>query len=503
MPSEANTQRPCATLMIQGTSSDAGKSALATGLCRLLSLRGLAVAPFKPQNMSLNSAVTTDGGEIGRAQAVQAHACRIDTHTDMNPVLLKPTGQAKAQVIVCGKAIGNMSATDYHAFKPQLMPAIVAAHGRLADANQVVIVEGAGSPAEVNLRAGDLANMGFAEAVDCPVILVADIDRGGVFAQIVGTLEIISPSERARIKGVIINRFRGDVSILQPGLDWLSARTGVPVLGVLPYVDELHLEAEDSLSEKLTQKQKNPGQFDIVIPRLPHISNHNDFDPLYLHPQVRITYAQAEPPPADLIILPGSKNVRADIQWLMQNQWQAYLTRHLRYGGKIIGICGGLQMLGESLQDPEGIEGTPGSSPGLGLLELTTRLGPHKSLRRATGTLALGGSPQCTGYEIHNGYSEGPALARSAVQLADRADGAISQDDQIFATYLHGLFDHPEACKALLHWAGLAQPAAFNYIEHRERAIAHWADLVGAHLDMARILALLDNPEAHRPVPPA
>lgn len=429
------------TLMVQGTTSDAGKSTLVTALCRWLARRGVAVVPFKPQNMALNSAVTADGGEIGRAQAVQAQACRLAPHTDMNPVLLKPNTDIGAQVIIHGRAVTSMDAAAYHDYKRVAMEAVLASHGRLAAAYRVVMVEGAGSPAEINLRANDIANMGFAEAVDCPVILVADIDRGGVFAHLVGTLELLSDSERERVKGFVINRFRGDIALLQPGLDWLEARTGKPVLGVLPYVSDLHLEAEDAIDTR--QAAKVGPRLKVVVPVLPRISNHTDFDPLRLHPQVELSFVgpgQALPS-ADLIVLPGSKSVRADLAALRERGWDEAILRHLRYGGRLLGICGGLQMLGERLHDPLGLEGAAGSSAGLGLLALETTLEADKQLRNVQGRLSLEDAP-LSGYEIHAGVTRGEALARPAVVLDDgRADGARSVDGNVMGTYLHGLFE--------------------------------------------------------------
>ena len=380
-------------LMVQGTTSDAGKSWLVTALCRALANRGWAVAPFKPQNMALNSAVTADGGEIGRAQAVQALACRLEPHSDMNPVLLKPNSDTGAQVIIQGRAIGNREAAAYHDYKQVAMSAVLESFGRLAGRYRAVIAEGAGSPAEINLRAGDIANMGFAEAVDCPVILVADIDRGGVFAHLVGTLELLSESERARVAGFVINRFRGDLGLLQPGLDWLEARTGVPVLGVLPYLHGLHLDAEDAVA---THQELGTGELlRVVVAGYPRMSNHTDFDALRLHPQVDLRFARpGEPlPAADLLVLPGSKSVQADLQALRAQGWEPQIRRHLRYGGRLLGICGGFQMLGEWLHDPLGLEGAPGSLPGLGLLEMSTALAPDKQLRRVRGRLLPGGEP--------------------------------------------------------------------------------------------------------------
>jgi adenosylcobyric acid synthase len=471
------------TLMVQGTTSDAGKSTLVTALCRWLIRQGVAVVPFKPQNMALNSAVTAEGGEIGRAQAVQAQAANLAPHTDMNPVLLKPNSDTGSQVIIHGRAVTTMNAVAYHDYKAIAMQAVLASHARLSEAYPVVMVEGAGSPAEINLRANDIANMGFAEAVDCPVLLIADINRGGVFAHLVGTLELLSPTEQARVKGFIINRFRGDIALLQPGLDWLEARTGKPVVGVLPYVMDLHLEAEDGIDAR--QIDKAAQVLNVVVPVLPRISNHTDFDPLRLHPQVDLQFigpGQAIPA-ADLIILPGSKSVRSDLAYLRANGWDTAVARHLRYGGKVLGICGGLQMLGEQVHDPLGLEGPPGSSDGFGLLAFSTTLAEEKQLRNVRGRLLLEDAP-VSGYEIHAGVTSGEALSKAAVLLDDgRSDGAQSEDGQIFGTYLHGLFETPAACSALLRWAGLQDVQEVDYHALRERDIERLADLVENHLD--------------------
>lgn len=479
------------TLMVQGCTSDAGKSALVTAICRVLRRRGLKVAPFKPQNMALNSAVTADGGEIGRAQAVQARACGLEPHTDMNPVLLKPNSDVGSQVIVHGRAVGNFDAVAYHDLKPRLLDAVLESHRRLSEGYDHVIVEGAGSPAEINLRENDIANMGFAEAVDCPVILVADIDRGGVFAHLVGTLELLSPSEQARVSGFVINRFRGDIALLKPGLDWLERRTGKPVLGVLPYLHGLYLEAEDGLSTRSAGSWSDD-QFRVAVPLLPRISNHTDFDPLRHHPGVALRFvAEGEAiPAADLIVLPGSKNVRADLDWLRANGWEDALRRHLRLGGKVVGICGGFQMLGRALHDPLGIEGPAGSSPGLGWLEMETELRPDKQLHRVAGRLALEDAT-VAGYEIHAGVSFGPALALPAVRLEGRSDGALSADGQVLGTYLHGLFDLPSSCDALLRWAGLKQSAAPDYAALCEAGIDRLADAAEEHLDWKKLGEML------------
>ncbi|MCF7970538.1 MAG: cobyric acid synthase [Methylococcaceae bacterium] len=475
---------PAITLMIQGTTSDAGKSALVTGLCRYFKRQGYSVAPFKPQNMALNSAVTAEGGEIGRAQAVQAMACGLPPHTDMNPVLLKPNSDKTAQIIFQGKAVKNLDAKAYHAYKTQAMPVILDSFARLEKNYQRVVVEGAGSPAEINLRDRDVANMGFAEAVDCPVIIVADIDRGGVFAHLVGTLDLLSESEQQRVLGFVINRFRGDMDILQPGIDWLEQRTGKPVFGVLPYLHDLYLESEDSVEVK--QSVVGVGAFNIVIPRLPRMSNHTDFDALRLNKGLNIQFSRQPDlvAKADLIILPGSKSVRDDLAWLREQGWETFILRHLRYGGKVMGICGGYQMLGNLLHDPLGIEGQAGSSKGLGLLDMQTTLSEDKVLNQVTGRLLMADAV-VRGYEIHAGISEGSALLTPIIELeGDVSEGAISSDQQVLGTYLHGVFDQPEACMALLHWAGAQNIQAVDFIELREQGINLMADTVARSMDM-------------------
>lgn len=472
-------------LMVQGTTSDAGKTAIATGLCRLLQRRGIKVAPFKPQNMALNSAVTIDGGEIGRAQAVQAQACGIPAHTDMNPILLKPNSETGSQIIIHGKVSGQMGARDYHAYKPRVMPYVLASWQRLQQQYEYLIVEGAGSPAEINLREHDIANMGFAEAVDCPVILVADIERGGVFAQLAGTLALLSDSEQARIKGLIINRFRGDVSLLDSGIAWLEQHTGKPVLGVLPYLKTLYLEAEDSLNLQSNSPQED--LFNIIIPRLPHLSNHTDFDALRLHPQVNLQFIELSKaiPACDLIILPGSKNTRDDLNALKKYHWDKVIQKHLRYGGKIIGVCGGFQMLGTQIHDPDATEGDAGSSSAFALLDFETRLHKEKLLKRHSGKLNIGNQATISGYEIHTGISTGVALRKPAINFADKSDGAISVDNQILGTYLHGLFDDTSACDALLTWAGLEQLETPDYHTLREQGIDLLADTLEQYLDLS------------------
>jgi adenosylcobyric acid synthase len=492
--------RTARTLMVQGCTSDAGKSTLVVGLCRWLVRKGVRVAPFKPQNMALNSAVTADGGEIGRAQAAQAMACGLAPHTDMNPVLLKPNTDVGAQVIIHGHAIGTMDALDYHAYKATARAAVLASFARLCDAYEAVIIEGAGSPAEINLRANDIANMGFAEAVDCPVILVADIDRGGVFAHLVGTLDLLSESEQARVKGFVINRFRGDLALLEDGLDWLALRTGKPVLGVLPYLHGLQLEAEDAIARDVVAPAPAGPRLRVIAPVTPRISNHTDFDPLRMHAQVDFSFIGPDDdiPPADLIILPGSKAVRSDLAFLRAQGWDRVIVKHLRYGGKLMGICGGFQMLGRTVDDPLGSEGEPGGSAGLGYLDLHTTLTPHKQLRNVEGSLAASGA-EVRGYEIHTGRSDGPALCRPALLLEHGPDGAISDDDQVFGTYLHGLFDLAAACDAVLSWAGLRAVKSPDIRALRQASIERLADTIVQHLDTEKLDQILEQSPSSPP----
>ncbi len=484
------------TLMIQGTTSDAGKSVLVAGLCRLFYRKGLKVVPFKPQNMALNSAVTQDGGEIGRAQAVQAQACHLEPHTDMNPVLLKPNSDTGAQVIIHGKAVTEMDARSYHAYKKIAMASVLQSHQRLCQQYDLIIVEGAGSPAEINLRDNDIANMGFAEAVDCPVLLVSDIDKGGVFAHLYGTLKLLSTSEQQRIKGFIINKFRGDISLLEPGNQWLEETTQTPVLGVLPYLHNLHIEAEDAISSR-SDKSINSSieTLKIIVPVLPRISNHTDFDALRLHPQVELKFIRQGQaiPAADLIILPGTKSVRSDLNWLIANHWDSAIQKHLRYGGRLMGICGGLQMLGSKIHDPLGIEGSSGSSSGLGYFTYETTLQADKQLKQVAGYFQAEQSTQVSGYEIHAGITRGIEQYSALIQIKDKTDGAISDDGRIISTYLHGIFDHPEACEYLLDWAGLKSHSQYDYRELQEQSINLLADTLEKHLDIAAITKLIEN----------
>ncbi|PKO83545.1 MAG: cobyric acid synthase CobQ [Betaproteobacteria bacterium HGW-Betaproteobacteria-11] len=490
--------------MVQGCTSDAGKTTLVAALCRILARRGVRVAPFKPQNMALNSAVTVDGGEIGRAQALQAQAARLPPRIDFNPVLLKPTSDRRAQVIIHGHAVDTLDARAYHEYKRIAMSAVMQSWQRLAGEFDCLVVEGAGSPAEINLRERDIANMGFAEAAEAagfpevPVILVADIDRGGVFAHLVGTLELLSPTERARVKGFVINRFRGDIALLEPGLDWLEARTGKPVFGVLPYLHGLFLDAEDALAHH--SERSGETKLSVAALAFPRISNANDLDPLRLHPEVDFRWVGPGQgiPPCDLIVLPGSKAVQADLAWLRAQGHDNAITRHLRYGGKLVGLCGGYQMLGRALHDPLGLEGQAGSLEGLGLLDCETTLEAEKQLKNVTGWLKLGAGEApiipIGGYEIHMGATTGGVLERPAVQLTDgRHDGALSADGAILGTYCHGLFDHPAALAALLAWAGAEDAAAVDFTARREADLDRLADAVETALDwdkLKRALAL-------------
>lgn len=497
--------KKAATIMVQGTTSDAGKSMLVAGLCRVLKNKGYKVAPFKPQNMALNSAVTADGGEIGRAQAVQAQAAGITPTTDMNPVLLKPSSDTGAQVIIHGKAVGTMQAQKYHDYKRIGMEAVLSSHQRLRAEFDVIVVEGAGSPAEINLREGDIANMGFAEAVDCPVIIVSDIERGGVFAHLVGTLDLLSPSEQQRVVGFVINKFRGDITLLESGLSWLEQRTGKPVLGVLPYLHNLQLAAEDAI-----QAQQNLDSSDtrltIVVPVFKRISNHTDFDMLRIHPQVELIFVPPgnRLPPADLIILPGSKNVRADLAMLHEMQWHHDIQKHLRYGGKVLGICGGYQMLGKTITDPQGIEDQAGTSQGLAYLSIETQLQTTKKLVQSSGELLLSVSDSeapiaIHGYQIHVGLSTVADEAQPLIHLADGTfDGCINSDNNVAGTYLHGLFDDPLALQRILHWAGADTTLMQHYEQQQEDEITRLAQACEQHLDWQKILHFIHLNAAHQ-----
>ncbi|MCL1141981.1 cobyric acid synthase [Shewanella gaetbuli] len=498
------------SLMVQGTTSDAGKSTLVAGLGRLMARYGVNVAPFKPQNMALNSAVTVDGGEIGRAQALQAVACNLAPHTDFNPVLLKPSSDTGAQVIIQGKALTTLEAKSFFGpdsvgYKQMALNVVLDSFTRLKQQYSVVVIEGAGSPAEINLRQGDIANMGFAEAADCPVIIIADIDKGGVFAHLVGTLALLSPSEQARVKGFVINRFRGDISLLQSGIDWLEDYTQKPVLGVLPYLHDLHLDAEDALIDSPNLPVSHTQKLHVLVLVFPRISNHTDFDPLRLHPQIDFKYVSMADshkafPKADLIILPGSKNVRADLAFMREQGWDEALKSHLRYGGKVIGICGGYQMLGQVIADPDGIEDEAGESTGLGLLDISTTLTANKTLTQVTGTLSLNQQQaDFSGYEIHCGVTEfSPLIPQSnkqpiQIQSSQQYDGQVSDDNQILGSYIHGLFDQPQACQLLLQWAGLADASEIDIDQIRQQQLDRLADTLETHMDLAKLTGIISS----------
>ena len=491
--------------MIQGTTSHAGKSVLVAGFCRLFKEKGYKVAPFKPQNMALNSAVTVDGGEIGRSQAVQALAAGIAPHSDMNPVLLKPNSDQSVQVIIQGQAEANMDAIAYHRFKETAMDHVLESYHRLARNHDLIVIEGAGSPAEINLREHDIANMGFATQVNAPVLIVSDIDRGGVFAHLSGTLNCLTEQERKLVKGFIINRFRGNRTLLDPGIDWLESTTGIPTLGVLPFLKGFHMEAEDSVNPQSQTRHESASEkaiLRIVVPRLPRISNHTDFDVLRLHPDVDIQFIEENQaiPCCDLMILPGSKNTISDLNWLIRHHWDTEIKRHLRYGGKLIGLCGGYQMIGTRIHDPQGVEGVPGSQNGLGLMDFETVLEPVKQLVNVSGVFHNTDVP-VKGYEIHMGKTSGSALTRPAIDLGDRQDGIISGDHQILCSYLHGLFDGPDACDWLLHWAGLQTTVPFDYHQLRMDEIRRLSKMMESEINIDRLCDLIGLDRQSTPFP--
>lgn len=473
--------------MVQGTTSDAGKSVLVAALCRVLARKGVKVAPFKPQNMALNSAVTADGGEIGRAQYVQALAAGIEATVDMNPVLLKPSTDVGAQVIVQGKAVSDMNAIGYQSYKEFALPYVMDSFSRLQNEFESVVIEGAGSPAEVNLRENDIANMGFAEEADVPVIIIADIDKGGVFAHLYGTLALLSQSEQNRVVGFVINRFRGDLSLLQPGLDWLEEKTNKPVLGVIPYLHGFDLEAEDAINSD--QVSGADAKMKVVVPVFPRISNHTDFDVLRSNPDIDLRYVgQGERlDKADLIILPGSKSVRNDLAYLRSQGWDQDIARHIRLGGKVMGICGGYQMLGKTISDPLGVEGEAGSSQGLGYLELTTELAPEKTLTNVSGVMTLNGQPvPVSGYEIHAGVSKVQCTPLITLNNGE-TDGAISDCNQVMGTYLHGIFDAVNVSNAVATWLGVHEVAVVDHEKNKQDAINRITDAVESHLNLSQL----------------
>jgi adenosylcobyric acid synthase len=476
-------------LMIQGAGSDVGKSLIVAGLARAATRRGLRVRPFKPQNMSNNAAVTVDGGEIGRAQALQAQAAGVEPHTDMNPVLLKPETDVGAQIIVQGKRVATLRARDYAAMKPSLMPAVLESFARLKAEADLVLVEGAGSPAEVNLRANDIANMGFARRADIPVILVGDIDRGGVIAQLVGIKEVLAPEDAAMICGFIINKFRGDPSLFDDGYALIARRTTWRGFGVLPYfTGAVELPAEDALG--LADARK-PGRRKIACLALSRIANFDDLDPLKLEPDVDLLMVrpgEAIPGDVALVILPGSKSTRGDLAFLRAQGWDIDILAHHRRGGQVLGLCGGYQMLGRSVADPDGIEGPAGETPGLGLLDVTTLMSSDKSLTRVAAVHVETGQP-IEAYEIHIGRTEGPDLARPFALVGGTAEGAVSADGRVHGSYLHGLFASDAFRGAFLARLGIAASGE-RYRGKVESALDALADHIEQHLDVDGLLAL-------------
>ncbi len=476
-------------LMIQGAGSNVGKSLLVAGLCRAAKNRGLSVAPFKPQNMSNNAAVAADGGEIGRAQALQALACGLEPVVDMNPILLKPESEIGAQVVVHGKRRATVRARDYAKLKPTLMAPVLESFGRLRARFDLVIVEGAGSPAEVNLRTNDIANMGFAIAADVPVVLIGDIDRGGVIAQVVGTKEVLVPEDAQQIRGFIINKFRGDPLLFDDGYRFIEERAGWPGFGVLPYFSDAHrLPAEDALDLRQSPER---GGLRIAGLALSRIANFDDFDPLAQEPGVTFAMVrpgQAIPGNIDLVIIPGSKSTRSDLAFLRQQGWDVDIQAHVRRGGQVLGICGGYQMLGTVVRDPDGIEGPPGDTNGLGLLELETTMVAEKSVRSVEGVHAAMG---CTikGYEIHIGRSDGADRARPFAFVDGVPEGACSADGQVSGSYLHGLFVDDDFRAAFLKRLG-APASGQSYGATLENTLDGLADHMEANLDLDELLAI-------------
>ena len=500
----ADTKHRGCALMFQGTGSDVGKSLLVAGLCRAFSRSGLRVRPFKPQNMSNNAAVTPDGGEIGRAQALQARACGVAPSVDMNPVLLKPQSEVGAQVVVRGQVHGTVQARAYQALKPTLLPAVLDSFERLRGEADIVLVEGAGSPAEINLRASDIANMGFALAASVPVALIGDIDRGGVIASLVGTHAVLAPAERALIRGFIINKFRGDAALFANGLTAITERTDWPSFGIVPWLPEAaRLPAEDAmalghsrsddrirLALKGDAPAENAGPLRIAVPQLSRIANFDDFDPLAQEPGVTLILVppgRAIPADVDLIIVPGTKATLADLAFLRAQGWDIDIRAHVRQGGRVWGICGGYQMLGARVDDPCGVEGPPESAAGLGLLDVTTVLAGNKVLREVTAT-ALDWNAPVSGYEMHMGRTDGPGTARPMLRLADgRSEGAVSPSGRVRGCYLHGLFrSDPFRTALLTELKGTPSTLAFE--AGIEAALDALADHLERHLDLPALL---------------
>jgi adenosylcobyric acid synthase len=479
-------------LMFQGTGSNVGKSLIVAGLARALIKRGLRVRPFKPQNMANNAAVTPDGREIGRAQALQARAAGVAPCVDMNPVLLKPQSEIGAQVVVHGKVLGSANAAAYQGIKQQLLPVVLESFARLKREADIVLVEGAGSASEINLRANDIANMGFARAADVPVVVIGDIDRGGVIASLVGTQAVLDPDDAALVVGFLVNKFRGDPALFASGLTAIAKATGWASLGLLPFfADAHHLPAEDTLALEVVPARSVAGKVVIAVPILPYIANFDDLDPLEAEPAVhleRVRPGSALPGTADLIILAGSKATIADLGALRQHGFDIDIAAHLRRGGMLLGLCGGYQMLGRSVADPDGTEGACATVAGLGLLDVETVLHGDKSLRLISGRTAEGAAFR--GYEMHTGITRGPDCARPFARLADgSADGAMSADGRVIGTYVHGLFADESQRSALLSRLG-AGPAVIDYEARLETTLDRLAAHIAAHVDLDRLLTL-------------
>ncbi|CDZ16544.1 Cobyric acid synthase [Candidatus Johnevansia muelleri] len=483
--------------MIQGTTSNAGKSVIITAICRILSIQGFQVAPFKSQNMSLNSAITINGGEISRAQLIQSIAAQVPAINDFNPILIKPESENKNQIIVNGNFFFNINGYYYQILKHNFKYLIIQAFNRLKHTYDFILIEGAGSPAEINLRKNDIVNMGLAEAIDCPVILVADINSGGVFAHIIGTLNLLSHSEKKRIIGLIINKFRGDLSIIKSGLNWLEKYTGKPVIAVIPYLYNLNIEAEDELVYNINKKILF---IKIIILLFPKISNATDFDVLYLYPKINLYFAinPNEISIINLIILPGSKNIFTDLIWLINKGWHEYIIKHLQYGGKLIGICGGFQILGKNIIDPLGIEGNYMIiKKGLSLFKNSTVITKKKKLIKIYGYCLLNKTYNyVNGYEIHLGITlnEITDFTKSVFLMEEGQyiDGKISHNNQILGSYIHGLFNKLDIYKNILYWVGLKINNSLNYLSIREKEINRFSKHVKYFLYFEKIINILN-----------
>ncbi len=497
------------TIMVQGTASSVGKSIVSAALCRLFRQEGLHVAPFKSQNMALNAFVTPDGGEIGRAQAVQALAAQVVPTVDMNPILLKPEGDTRSQVIVLGKPVGSLRAMEYHARKPELREVVAGSLSRLRASHDVIVIEGAGSPAEINLKSHDIVNMFVAELADAPVLLVGDIDRGGVFAAFVGTLELLEPKERARIRAFLVNKFRGDLKLLEPGLDFLRERTGVPVLGVLPYLPRLRIPDEDSVSldDRRGRPRAGTAEIDIAVVRLPRISNYDDFQPLEHEPGVVVRFVEHERDLtfADLVILPGTKSTLSDLAWLRQTGIGTAILEHARRGGLVLGVCGGCQMLGHTIADPHRIESDDERGEGLGLLGIATEFGREKRVTQLRARaarrsfLSTDEAETIVGYEIHMGRIARPPGSEGAFVVTQRngradeeVDGAMSTDGKVIGTMIHGIFHNESATRSLIATLrtrkGLPVEAGGRVQHGPPDDFDRLADTVRANVDMQMLL---------------